>query len=951
MEVCLLGPLEVRDGDRLLSVRGSRQRALLALLALNAGRVMPAERLIELLWGDEAPPSAANALQVHVSNLRKVLEPKGQPYRLLVSDESGYALKIAPDHIDFVRFEQLVDRGHKALARGEVALSAQLLGEAADLWRGSALADLVDQPWSIGEARRLEELRLGAIEGRVEAELALGRHTELIGELESMIATYPFRERLRGQLMLALYRSGRQADASDVFQKTREVLVEELGMEPGLELQQLLRAILNQEPSLGVPELDRPTARLDNLPAALTSFVGREGPLTQLKQMLSANRLVTLTGPGGVGKTRLALQVARESLGKYQRGIWLTSFAGLTDPALVPEALAHVLAIRPQAGQSSMGSLIAAVGNRHYLMVFDNCEHLIDACARTAEALLTACPGVTVLATSREALGVAGEVTLSVPPMQVTADGATGLSRGSEAIELFQQRAASAVGSFRLDDGDLAVASHLCRRLDGIPLAIELAATKLKVMSLHELVVRLDDRFRVLTEGSRTAMPRQQTLRATLDWSYDLLPPADRVLLPMLSVFTGTFSLQAAEAVCAVNAMAAGDILDGLSNLARKSLVQVERSDFEVRYRLLDSIRDYGHEKLEEAGHLVTLSTRHRDFYLDLAERAEPQVRGSSGSVWMARLVSEHDNIRAALRWSQTAGDGEKLVRFTLALGWFWQLRCFFREGRAWLDAALRFSDSTTTRARLLIQIGELAWAQGDHASGRPILEEALSLAVEAGDEALIADALVQSALLVYSTGEYELVQQRLEAAVSILRKQGDPLLLAEALNNLGWLLGMIFNQAHEAVPLLEESLLIAGQNGNQWLHVAVLDSLGNLELAQGRLDAARAFQEESLRICRALTDRSSLPTALEGFVKLACASGQFERALCIAGAAARLRDEVGATGMPRENAEVEALIKQARSHLPESVADAAWRDGWQMTETDAISYALSNELASLNSP
>lgn len=607
MEVRLLGPLEVREGDRLLNVRGSRQRALLALLALNAGRVMPAERLIELLWGDEAPPSAANALQVHVSNLRKILEPQGQPYRLLVSDESGYALKLDPHQIDFARFEQLVDQGHKVLARGEVAQCAQLLGQAANLWRGSALVDLADQPWSIGEARRLEELRVAATEDRMEAELALGRHSELIAELESMIAMNPFRERLRGQLMLALYRSGRQAEASDVYQKTREVLVEELGMEPGLELQQLLKAILNQEASLGVPAAERPAARLDNLPVALTSFVGRDSALTQIRKLVSENRLVTLTGPGGFGKTRLAVEIARGLLDKYERGVWLASLASLTDPALVPEAVAQMLAIRAQAGQSPTERLIASLDDHQYLIVLDNCEHLIDACAQMAEAVLTSCPRVTILATSREALGIAGEVAWSVPSMQVPEAATTASASGFEAVELFQLRAATAVGEFRLDDHRLELATQICRTLDGIPLAIELAAAKLRVLSLEELLARLDDRFRVLTGGSRTAMRRQQTLRATIDWSYDLLPSTDRVLLPMLSVFAGSFSIQGAEAVCGVGAVAVGDVLDGLSSLARKSVVQVERNDFETRYRLMDTIREYGTEKLNATGQLAVL--------------------------------------------------------------------------------------------------------------------------------------------------------------------------------------------------------------------------------------------------------------------------------------------------------------------------------------------------------
>src|SRR5438309_1821838 len=352
MEVLLLGPLEVRDRGRSLNVPGNRPRALLALLALNAGRVMPADRLVELLWGDEAPLSAANALQVHISILRKVLEPDGPPYRVLVSDRSGYVLNLTPDQVDLARFERLVEQGHQAITRGDVALCARLLDEASAMWRGSALTGLLDQPWSLGEARRLEELRLAALEDRVEADLALGRHHDLVAQLEALIARHPLRERFRAQLMIALYRCGRQAEASDIYLKTRELLVEELGMEPGYELQRLLRAILNQDPSLQVQAPERPLPRVDNLPAPLTSFVGRKREVAEVAAVLLRSRMVTLTGTGGIGKTRLAIEVARGLLGSYGRGIWLASLAPISDPNLVPEKVAAVLAVRGRAGQT-----------------------------------------------------------------------------------------------------------------------------------------------------------------------------------------------------------------------------------------------------------------------------------------------------------------------------------------------------------------------------------------------------------------------------------------------------------------------------------------------------------------------------------------------------------------------------------------------------------------------
>jgi predicted ATPase/DNA-binding SARP family transcriptional activator len=930
MEVLLLGPLEVRDQGRTLNVPGNRPRALLALLALNAGRVMRAERLIELLWGGEAPPTAANALQVHVSALRKVLEPEGPPYRLLISDRSGYMLKVGSEQTDFARFEQLVSRGHRALKDGEVLQAAELIGQAIAQWRGSALADLADQPWSVGEARRLEDLRLAAEEDRIEAELSLGRHAELIPHLHALVATHPLRERLSGQLMLALYRSGRQAEASDVYQRARGALVDGLGMEPGFELQHLLKAILNQDPSLGMPSQKRARLRLDNLPSPLTSFVGREPEIAEIKSLLSATRLLTLTGPGGIGKTRLATEVARNLLGDYEDGVWLASLAALADPDLVPQAVASALALRGPSEQSASEALIQYLRERRCLLVLDSCEHLIEACAHLAETLVLSCPHVTALATSREALGVTGEIAWPVPP----------LAPEQGALELFRQRALTTIRSFALEGRNLAIATEICRRVDGIPLAIELAAGKLKVISLEELSLRLEDRFAILTGGNRTAMPRHKTMRAAIDWSYELLSERERMLLRMLSVFAGSFALQAAETVCA------GDVLDLLSSLFRKSLVQVDRGEFEVRYRLLDTIREYGQARLSEAPEESSVALRHFEFYLDLAERAAPQLHGSSGTMWMRRLMDDHDNIRAALRWSLAARQYDKLASLVLALGWFWYLRCFFNEGRGWFDAALKAFESApaATRAGLLLGAGELAWAQGDHGPDRAMFEEALSLAHQIGDEGLVGEALLRLGLAEHGQSNPTAATKHLKASVEKLRKHGPPFLLAEALNNLGYIQGVMLNQPDEARPLIEESLSIARECGDQWLLHMVLDSIANIAQTQGRIDAAQEFQEESLRTASALNDAWALPYTLEGFVKLACERAFYERAVRIAGAAARLRHDTGAVQLPGEKAQIYLLVQSARSHLLAPDGDAAWQSGWQMSEREAVGYALSHQ-------
>jgi predicted ATPase/DNA-binding SARP family transcriptional activator len=950
MEIFLLGPLEVRDQGRTLNVRGSRPRALLALLALNAGRLIPADRLIELLWGDEPPPSAANALQVHISALRKVLEPQGPPYRLLISDRSGYALKVDSEQVDFARFERLVERAHHALKKSELAQCAELVGEAMSEWRGSALADMANQPWSIGEARRLEDLRLAAEEDRIEAALGLGGHSELIPELEVLASRHPLRERLSGQLMLALYRSGRQAEASDVYQRTRETLVDGLGMEPGPELQQLLKAIINQDRSLGMPTRERQPPRLDNLPAALTSFVDRAQERAQLTSLVAQTRMLTLTGPGGIGKTRLAIEVARGLLHNYESGVWLTNFGSLSDPDLVPQAMGSVLLVRRTGGQAPTEALISYLSNRHCLLLFDNCEHLIDACARLAEALVTSCPGVTVLATSREALGVAGEAVWPVPPLdlpELTPERSSAPEREYGAVELFRQRAESAIGYFRLDHRALQTASQVCRQLDGIPLAIELAAAKLKVISLDELSARLSNRFQVLVDGSRTSLPRHQTLRAAIDWSYDLLSETERSQLRLLSVLAGDFTLAASEAICGEGPRGATGVLEVVSSLVRKSLVQVDRSDFEVRYHLLDTIREYGYQKLGETDQLRTARDRHLDFYLDLAERAAPHLRGPSAPVWMARLARDHDNIRAAVRWSLEMREADKFARLLIAMWWFWYVRCFFDEGRRWLEIALTDlkPSSLSTQVALLLGSGQLAWAQGDHETDRTMFEKALSVAKDGGDELLVGHALLRLSLADYASGQMKVAEEHLEDSIRLLRKHGPASLLGEALNNLGWVRAFELKDRSSAGILLDESLSIARQCGDQWALQEVLDSIASLKAALGDIDAAEVFQEESLRICSALGDAWSLPRTLTGFVRIAVARGQAERALRLAGAAATLRHDVGMVLMTAERVQLDLLIELARAKLHPDLADGAWREGSQMTMNQAVGYALAHEL------
>ena len=717
MEFAILGPLEVRDGPAPVRVPGAKERALLADLLVNAGRVVPADRLVEDLWGDDPPGNPANTLQGRVSALRRALGPAGGA---LVTRPPGYLLEAGPEQVDAGRFERLVAEA-TAAAAGEGPRAARQLEEALGLWRGPALAEFADQPWAQAEAARLEELRLAATEALVELRLAAGGHAGLVGELEGLVAAHPTRERLRGQLMVALYRSGRQADALGAYQQAREVLAEELGIDPSPELQRLHHQILLQDPALEAAVPDRALPR-HNLPERLTSLVGREGELREVAKLVEEHRLVTVTGPGGAGKTSLAVALAERLAAGYPDGVWLVELAALREPALLGEAVAAVLGLDEAAGTgtpppSRAERLASFVPDKAMLLVLDNCEHLVEACAGLARRLLEAGPRLRVLATSREVLGVPGEVVWPIPPLAVPAaadDTDAGTAEdarqatapealaGFDAVRLFVERAASADPGFVLDAASAPVVAELCRRLDGLPLAIELAAARTRALPPVELAARLEDRFRLLAGGARALDPRQQTLRATVDWSWDLLEERDRRLLRRLSVFSGGWTVAAAEAVCGGDGLEAAEILDGLFRLVDRSLIVrgttpavprtppvVAAGGDPARFTMLETLRAYGAERLAEAGESGTLAARHTAWCLQLAEQAAAH---RTARPWLRRVAADYDNLRAALDRTVAGRDVETALRLAAALAWFWWTTRTI-EGRQRMAGVLAMAD------------------------------------------------------------------------------------------------------------------------------------------------------------------------------------------------------------------------------------------------------------------
>ncbi|MFI7452379.1 BTAD domain-containing putative transcriptional regulator [Nonomuraea sp. NPDC049714] len=649
-------------------------RALLAALALEPGRSVTRARLVDWIWGQQPPADEVNALQALVSRLRRVL-----PDGVIEADSGGYRLAVAPDAVDVYRFEHLVGQARTA----EPAARADLLRSALALWRGTAMADIAQRDSEAFDATvaRLDELHVAALGDRVDADIRLGRGSELVSELTELVATYPLREGFVAALMRALAEAGRGNEALTLYQRTRELLAEELGADPSAELSALHTALLRGE--LG----ERAESRRTNLRAELTSFVGKDGDVGAVAGLVINHRLVTLTGGGGSGKTRLAAEAARTMLTELPDGAWLVELASVQAGGEPAQAALTALGLRDQPllgdarGGEPMDRLIAAVRERSILLILDNCEHLVEAAAAFADRLLGECRSLRILATSREPLGITGEVLWQVEPLGLPAKEADPADAGSSpAVRLLRDRADMVRKDIGSDADTLSAMARICRALDGMPLAIELAAARLRTMSVDQLARRLDDRFRLLTGGSRTALPRHKTLRAVVDWSWDLLSEAERGVLRRLSVFSGGVSLEAAEQVCGDEAFAGEQVLDLLTALIEKSLLLAD-GEGTPRYRMLNTIREYAAYRLAEAGEEEPARRAHLAYFVELAETAEPYLRRAEQLEWLATLSAEHDNIGAALRGAIAEGWAEEAMRLVGAAGWYWFLSGHRAEG------------------------------------------------------------------------------------------------------------------------------------------------------------------------------------------------------------------------------------------------------------------------------
>jgi len=1140
----LLGPLEVLGDDGgVVALPGERERALLATLVLGANRVVSISRLIEALWGEGPPATAENTLQVHVSKLRRKLAEAANGREVIASAPRGYLVRTEVGEVDLACFKELVEDRN-----GGPQEMSERLGEALALWRGPALAD-VGSDLLEGEKARLEELRLVATEGRIEADLTLGRHGRLVAELEALVRAQPLRERVRAQLMLALYRCGRQADALAAYQEGRHLLAEELGIDPGPELQALELAILNQSPELGHREgrsnaaalpapapdeqprstpvqmlaflftdiegstrllrqvgdevyvgllaehreviraavaghggkeviaegdglffvfsspracvaaaaaaqralcahpwpkggevrvrmgvhvgeasapasvglvglevhraarvaavayggqvvlsaaagaivadslpdgaslrdlgrhrlkdlahpeqisqlvadglpLDFPPLRsldnpelANNLPSYLSSFVGRQVEVAEVQALVRSERLVTVVGAGGSGKTRLALQVAAELADGSGEGVWFADLSTLTGPEQVAPAVLSWLGGGPEPGTSPLERLVELLSTLRVLLVLDNCEHLISAAAKLADGVSRSCPSAHLLATSREPLGIDGEQVYRLRPLSLPPEDASSAEElaSSEAAQLFVERARASDRTFLLDGSVAAPVASICRRLDGIPLAIELAAARVSTMSLVDLDQRLEQRFRVLTAGSRTALARQQTLQATVDWSYDLLGPAEQQVLGRLSVFAGGFDLAAAEAICGPVLEPVFEVAEVLGSLVNKSLVVAERLSGSFRYRLLETIRQYGTDKLNQTGGEVAVAevrSAHAQYYLSLCEQAAPALLGREQGVWLKRLDPDWDNLRAALGHLSSEGAVEAVLRFGVAAGRFFATRGYSEPLEPLLAAAERADEvGEELRGRgLLATAALLGFLRGVHSQAAnhvatELVGRAVQIARSAHNQRLLAESLAKQCSVQAFAGESRRATAAGNEALRIARHLGDPRLLGDVLFSLAlshavsspetegellieaanehrragdsFMLCMdLFNHASTQwdtgdVPgtrtLIEEAIVLLEEIGFSRVLTHSWALLGNILLRDGEMEKAVPLCRKALLAGRRCDPRA-VAVAVSSLASCFAAAGDRRRAAQLSGAYESLNAHLAASAPP----------------------------------------------------
>ncbi len=881
LNLYLLGSFRIERGEQLIHLPTRKVDALLAYLVLHPEE-HAREKLSALFWGDSADDQARTSLRTALAALRKHLGDD-----LLLADRE--AVRINPAYslwVDALKFAQTLGVESARSRQSEI----MELQAAVALYQGDLLPDYYDD-WIAAERERYRNLFIDTLLLLTQRMRARSEYLRAVEFARAVLRVDPANERAHQHLMFCHLATGDRSAAFRQYEECQRALAAELGVAPAPETIALRESIKRATETPHARE-----ATLTNLPVPLTSFIGREQEIAQVKRLIADTRLLTLTGAGGIGKTRLAKQAVYDLVGAFQDGIWIVELGEVMDRARVAPSIAKTLGMRDTSGQSLDAALAAALADRDLLLVLDNCEQLVGECARLAELLLTACPRLKILATSREVLHVPGETVWRVPSLHlpdmvekstIAPDDLPALMQ-CDAVRLFVDRAIAALPGFRLTIQNAFAVAQICRQLDGIPLALELAAARVKALTVDQIAERLVDRFRLLTGGSRTALPRYQTLRALIDWSYELLSEQERALFRRLSVFNGGWTLDAAEAICVCPNIQTAQVLELQARLVDKSLVLMDEGTADPRYRFLETIRQYARDRLLESAEAETARNLHRDWFLHLAEQADRYLRGGDQIFWLRCLEVEHDNLRAALEWSLgrdgSPEDAVKGMRLASALAQFWTMHGDLTEGRTWLAQALSRNDAASDeliplRARALAGKGVLAYFQSDLSRAAELCEQSLRLARQVDDSWLIGVSLfILGGCQRNSRRDLPRAHALMAESLALGRQSEDAWLTTLSLYGLG-LLARLQGENDRATELLEESLALCRALDDAWLRSAIVDNLGEQAYRAG--DAARAAQlfAEGLALRRDLKDKSGTAGSLNNLGDVARSQGDYARA------------------------------------------------------------------------
>ncbi|WP_157255105.1 BTAD domain-containing putative transcriptional regulator [Nonomuraea typhae] len=859
MRMELLGPVRAcADDGTPIEVGGVMVRALLARLALAEGEMVPVDALVDGLWGEHSRGGTVNALHGLVHRLRKALGEAIDDKEVVERAAGGYRLHVRAEDVDACRFEEKAKRGGRELAAGDVRRAASLLGEALTLWRGDALADVRDTPFAATAGARLDELRVAAMEDRFEAELRLGRHDEILADMAAMAAGHPLRERLAGLRMRALHAAGRQSDALAVFEQVRGTLAEELGVDPSEDLRKTHLAVLRGEREYPQARQARPYAVPGRLPAQLTSFVGRQEELRLLAGLLESSRLVTVVGPGGVGKTRLAVEaVSRHRV--HQRGrAWLISLAAVnTADGLVEAVLSTISLAGAQLAGTPLERVVNLLAGGEGVLVLDNCEQISGAVAEFAGQLLERQPDLTILATSREPLDVMGEALcrlgpLGLPPAHADPDRAS----ASAAVRLFLDRAAAVRPGFALDASTARPVVDIVRRLDGLPLALELAAARLRTMSAEQIARRLDDRFRLLSIGNRTAQLRQQTLHAVIEWSWDLLTSQERTLAARISIFPARTGIAVIEAVCADSegTLPADEVVYLLDSLVDKSIVERAGDG----YRMLETIRAYAAGKLRLAGETDTVLRGLTQYFADLAAEHEPLLRSDKQAESLRLFQAEYDNLMYALQTAIDGDDAETAARMLGPLYWYWVMLRYDARAETYITKVTEFGDALPADARAAFTAIHLVGLEGgpitDHERLRALIGDCARTGALRRYPMLLTIVLVMAAIL----GLDELLDQE----IARVRGGSDRWAIA-----CTFMIEAMRHREHgdreSSATAMTTALRLFEETGDRWWTAKALYGLAQIHAIAGDHDQAITAYEQSLAIAADLGSQDEVSTRL----------------------------------------------------------------------------------------